>query len=238
VVVVATSDQSPLLRVRAAMLACAVAEFFREQGQDVVFMMDSLTRLAWAHREIGLAAGEPPATKGYPPSVFGHMARLLERAGRASRGSITGFYAVLVDADDINEPVGDTARGILDGHIWLSRKLAQRGQYPAVDVLSSISRVMKDVAGPKQQEEAQYLKGLLAAYNEVEDLINIGAYVSGSSAEVDTARAMMGEIRAFLRQPVEMGTDVEEARAALSALVAKCQTNAAGDEDGKAGETR
>ena len=223
VVVVATSDQSPLLRVRAAALACAVAEFFREQGQDVVFMMDSLTRLAWAQREIGLAAGEPPATKGYPPSVFGQMARLLERAGRASRGSITGFYAVLVDADDINEPVSDTARGILDGHIWLSRKLGQRGHYPAVDVLGSISRVMKDVTGRKQQEDAVYLKGLLAAYSEVEDLINIGAYVTGSSREVDTARVMMGEIRGFLTQAIETGTNVSEAGSALGELVEKCK---------------
>lgn len=224
VVVVATGDQPPLLRVRAGLLANAVAEFFRDQGLDVVLMMDSLTRLAWAQREIGLAGGEPPATKGYPPSVFAIMPRILERAGLASRGSITGFYAVLVDADDINEPIGDTARGILDGHVWLSRRLAQRGQYPSVDPLVSISRVMKDVVDEQHRGAALYLKQLLAAFAEMEDLINIGAYVEGSNQEVDVARAMMPKIREFLCQSVSVGSDVTQARGQLVELVHECRT--------------
>jgi len=181
VVFVSTSDQAPVLRIRAALAATAAAEFFRDQGRTVLLLMDSVTRLAMAQRQIGLAAGEPPATKGYTPSVFALLPKLLERAGQSDRGSITGFYTVLVEGDDMTEPVSDAVRGILDGHVWLSRDLANKGHYPAIGVLESISRVMSDVADSPHLAVARKVRRLIATYHDIEDLVNIGAYVSGSN---------------------------------------------------------
>jgi flagellum-specific ATP synthase len=200
VVIVATSNEPALVRLNAAYLGTAVAEFFRDTGKDVLLMMDSVTRFALAQREIGLAAGEPPATRGYPPSVFAMLPRLLERSGRSDRGSITGFYSVLVEADDANEPISDTVRGILDGHIMLSRKLAHQAHWPAIDVLSSISRSMNDLVGSEHREASNGVKQLLAAYQQSEDLISIGAYQNGSNALVDQAIRLREPINAFLRQ--------------------------------------
>jgi flagellum-specific ATP synthase len=202
IVVVATSDQPALLRIKAAMVATTVAEYFRDRGADVLLMMDSVTRLAMAQREVGLAIGEPPATRGYTPSVFAMLPRLLERAGTSENGigSITGLYTVLVEGDDMNEPVADTARGILDGHVVLSRELAQRSHYPAIDVLQSVSRVMPQITPPEQREAADTLRELLATYRSAEDLINIGAYVDGSNPRIDRARAKIEAIYSFLRQ--------------------------------------
>jgi len=218
VVVVATSDQPALVRINAALVATAIAEYFRDRGQDVVLMMDSVTRYAMALREVGLATGEPPTTRGYPPSMFAELPRLLERAGTSSRGTITGFYSVLVEGDDLNEPVADTARGILDGHIVLSRRLANAGHYPAIDVLESVSRSMVDVTAPDHQGYAHRLRSLLAKYGEAEDLINIGAYVPGSNEEIDRARAYHGPITAFLRQGVQESSDLESACSGLREL--------------------
>ena len=202
VVVVATGDQSPLLRVRAAMVACAVAEHFRDRGADVLLMMDSITRFAQAQRQIGLTMGEQPATKGYTPSVFAMLPVLLERAGALEGGgSITGLYAVLVEGDDINEPISDAARGILDGHIALSRRLAARGHYPAINVLDSISRVAEDVCDQRHIAARRELIKLMAAYSEAEELINIGAYARGSNPSCDVAIAMKAAIDGFLQQP-------------------------------------
>ena len=187
VVIVATSDRPALLRRNAAKTATAIAEYFRDQGKDVLLMMDSLTRFSMAQREIGLASGEPPVTRGYPPSVYSEMPKLLERAGNSDRGSITGLYTVLVDGDDFNEPITDTARSILDGHIMLDRKLAHKNHYPAIDVLQSISRVMSAIADSKHKETAGKLKNVMATYQEAEDLINIGAYKSGSNKNIDYA---------------------------------------------------
>jgi flagellum-specific ATP synthase len=200
VVVVTTSDQPALLRTKGPFTASAIAEYFRDQGKDVLLLMDSITRMANAQREIGLSIGEPPATKGYPPSVFAMMPRLLERAGKSQNGSITGIYTILVESDDINEPIADTARSILDGHVWLSRELAMRGHYPAVDPLTSISRLMIHVVDSEHVEAANRLKAAIAVYKQAEDLINIGAYVKGSNPEVDTAIRMMDQIQRFLRQ--------------------------------------
>ncbi len=200
VVVVATGEQSPVLRLRAALAATAIAEYFRDLGRDVLLMMDSVTRIAYAQREIGLSAGEPPATKGYPPSVYSLLPKLLERAGLSARGSITGLYTVLVEADDVNEPIADAARSILDGHIWLSRRLANRGHYPAIDPLESVSRVMPDVVADAHLKEALEARGLLATYQENEDLINLGAYVRGANPRVDRAIALIEPFRAYLRQ--------------------------------------
>lgn len=200
VVVVATSDEPALLRVKGAYVATAIAEWFRAQGADVMLLMDSLTRFAMAQREIGLAVGEPPTTRGYPPSVYGILPKLLERAGTSGNGSITGIYTVLVEADDLNDPVGDAARSILDGHISLSRDLASRGHYPAIDILQSVSRSMIDVTAADHQGLAQRLRQALATYRDAEDLINIGAYVKGSNAEIDSALKLMPGIRAFLQQ--------------------------------------
>ncbi|GJQ25639.1 MAG: EscN/YscN/HrcN family type III secretion system ATPase [Phycisphaerae bacterium] len=219
VLVVSTSDQSPPLRVRACFVATAIAEYFRDQGANVLLLMDSVTRLAMAARQIGLAAGEPPATKGYPPSVFAMLPRLLERSGRTESGSITGLYTVLVEGDDVNEPVSDAVRGILDGHIVLSRRLANRGQYPAVSVLESVSRVMPDVVDAKQLEAATAVRRLLAVWDEIEDLVNIGAYAAGSNPEYDLAIRMMPAVTAFLRQEMDVGVDFEASKAALMALV-------------------
>ncbi len=200
VVIVATSNESALVRLNAAFLGTSVAEYFRDTGRDVLLMMDSVTRFALAQREIGLAAGEPPATRGYPPSVFSILPRLLERSGRNDRGSITGFYSVLVEADDANEPISDTVRGILDGHIMLSRKLAHQAHWPAIDVLASISRSMNDLVNHEHRTASNQIKQLLAAYQQSEDLISIGAYQHGSNPLVDVAIQMRDPINAFLRQ--------------------------------------
>ncbi|MBP8129602.1 MAG: FliI/YscN family ATPase [Candidatus Hydrogenedentes bacterium] len=200
VVVVATSDGPALQRLNGAFAATSIAEWFRDQGADVMLMMDSVTRFAMAQREVGLAVGEPPTTKGYPPSVYAALPKLLERAGMSEQGSITGFYAVLVEADDLNDPVGDAVRSILDGHVALSRDLAARGQYPAVDVLQSVSRTMIDVTGESHQDLAARIRGVLATYRDAEDLVNIGAYASGSNPEIDRALRLMPGVRAFLKQ--------------------------------------
>lgn len=200
VVVVATSDKPALIRNKAAKTATAIAEYFRDEGKDVLLMMDSLTRFSMAQREIGLASGEPPVTRGYPPSVYSEMPKLLERAGNAESGSITGLYTVLVDGDDMNEPITDTARSILDGHIMLSRKLGQRNHYPAIDVLQSISRVMSSIASKEHKEAAGRLRNVLATYQESEDLINIGAYKRGSNPGIDYAISKIDAVNAFLRQ--------------------------------------
>lgn len=201
VVVVATSDQPALIRARAALVATTMAEFFRDAGHDVLLMMDSVTRFAMALREVGLTAGEPPTTKGYPPSVFAAMPKLLERTGPGERGTITGIYTVLVDGDDLNDPIADTLRSILDGHIVLSRRLAERNHYPAVDVLASVSRVMTDVTSEEHQQAAAAFRNWLAAYREVEDLIQIGAYERGSDERVEQALERLPAMNAFLRQP-------------------------------------
>ncbi len=203
VVVVVTSDESALLRVHGAAVATAIAEYFRDLGNDVLFMMDSVTRFAMAQREIGLAVGEPPTTKGYPPSVFAMLPRLLERTGHAPHGSITGIYAVYVEADDFNEPISDAVRSVLDGHIALSRSLAERNQYPAVDVLASVSRLMVDIVPPAHLRAARILRNVLSTYQEAEDLINIGAYVAGSNARIDYAMTKYEAAQAFLRQPID-----------------------------------
>lgn len=218
VVVVATSDQPALVRIKAALVATAIAEYFRDQGKDVILMMDSVTRLAMAQREIGLAIGEPPTTRGYTPSVFALLPRLLERAGNGPRGSITGLYTVLVEGDDMNEPVADTARSILDGHIVLSRALAQQNHYPAIDVLQSVSRIMPSVTTPEHVAAAGELRSLLAAYAEAEDLINIGAYTSGSNPRIDRACRYIEAIRNFLRQRSEESTDFQQAVAWLQGM--------------------
>ncbi len=220
VVVVSTSDESPPLRMRATFTATAIAEYFRDQGANVLLLVDSITRMAMAARQIGLAAGEPPATKGYPPSVFAAMPRLLERSGRTERGSITGLYTVLVESDDMNEPIADAARGILDGHIVLSRKLAQRSQYPAVSVLESLSRVMPDVIDAEHLLAAQRVKRLLAVWDEIEDLVNIGAYAPGTNPEFDLVIRMRPAIEEFLKQAVGQCVDFDKAREALLALSA------------------
>lgn len=223
VVVCATGDQPALLRLKAAFTATAIAEYFRDQGKNVLLMMDSLTRLAMAQREIGLSAGEPPTTKGYPPSVFALMPKLLERAGLGPTGSITGLYTVLVEADDVNEIVSDTVRGILDGHIWLSRKLANAGHFPAVDVLESISRSMPDVVAPEHFDKAMRLKRILATYAENEDLVLVGAYARGSNPDVDVAIQMRDPIRDFLRQSMDQNTPYDESLRRLNELLAKSE---------------
>jgi len=218
VVVVASSDQAPILRIRGAYLAMAVAEFFRDQGKHVLFMMDSVTRFAHAQREIGLAVGEPPATKGYTPSVFSILPKLLERSGMAEQGSITGIFAVLVEADDVNEPISDAVRGVLDGHIVLARKLAQRNQYPAVDVLASISRLTPYMTTEKHRYAIARLKEVLAYYYDAEDLIQIGAYVTGSDPKVDWALSKIEEVNGFLKQGIEEGFDFDSIEADLCSI--------------------
>lgn len=219
VVVVATSDEPALMRLNGAYLATAVAEWFRDQGLNVMLMMDSVTRFAMAQREVGLAVGEPPTTKGYPPSVYGTLPKLLERAGSTSRGSITGFYTVLVEADDFNDPIGDAVRSILDGHLVLSRELATRGHFPAVDVLESISRVMIDVTTEGHQDVARDLRSVLATYREAEDLINIGAYVQGSSIEIDRAVRLVPKINKFLQQGLHEESSYEMIEPELKRLL-------------------
>jgi flagellum-specific ATP synthase len=223
VVVVATSNESALTRVQAALTATAVAEHFRDQGKQVLLLMDSVTRFAMAQREIGLAAGEPPATRGYPPSMFALLPRLVERAGQSTRGSITAFYTVLVEGDDENEPVADAMRGLLDGHVWLSRKLAGRGHFPAVDVMSSISRVMKDVTTPQHQAAALTIRQLLAAYAEHEDLLSIGAYRRGSNRLVDVAVEMREAIDAMLKQSTDAALPFDAVIDRLTTLAGQCQ---------------
>ena len=218
VVVVATSDKPASIRKCAAKTATAIAEYFRDQGKDVLLMMDSLTRFSMAQREIGLAAGEPPVTRGYPPSLYSEMPKLLERAGNSDKGSITGLYTVLVDGDDFNEPITDTARGILDGHIVLSRKLAQKNHYPAIDVLASISRVMSSIATKEHKTMAGKLKNVMATYQEAEDLINIGAYKAGSNNNIDYAIEKIDQVNAFLCQSTEDKFDFDEVVGALEQM--------------------
>ncbi|MDP2872512.1 MAG: FliI/YscN family ATPase [Bacillota bacterium] len=218
VVVVATSDQPALVRIQAAYTATTIAEFFRDRGADVVLLMDSITRFAMALREVGLAIGEPPATRGYTPSVFATLPKLLERAGRAAAGSVTGFYTVLIDGDDLTEPVTDAMRGLLDGHVLLSRELAARGQYPAVDILGSVSRLMPAITDRQQQASAARLRAMLAVYRDAQDLISVGAYRPGSNPEIDAARGAVPQILAFLRQDVEEAADFAATRERLLAL--------------------
>jgi len=219
VVVVATSDQPPLVRIKCAQVATAIAEYFRDQGMDVLLMMDSVTRVAWAMREVGLAVGEPPTRSGYTPSVFAALPRLMERAGMGEKGSITGLYAVLVEGDDMDDPVADTVRGILDGHIVLSRELAARGHYPAIDVLRSISRLMRSVVPEEHRRRAEELRGLLAAYAEAEDLINLGAYQSGSNPRIDRALELRDQIEEFLCQRVDEYTPMGESWAWMGRIL-------------------
>jgi len=218
VVVVATSDEPALLRLRSAYLGTAIAEYFRDRGQDVLLLMDSVTRFALAQREVGLAAGEPPATRGFPPSVFAALPRLLERSGRSEHGSITGFYSVLVEGDDTNEPVSDSVRGILDGHIMLSRNLAERGQWPAIDILSSISRSMPRIVEKSHDEAATVVKRLTAAYQQTQDMIEIGAYQSGSNPLVDQAIQLRQPILDYVQQSSDQRVSLQDAVQQLEKL--------------------
>lgn len=218
VLVIATSDKPAIIRKKAAKVATSIAEYFRNQGKDVLLMMDSLTRFSMAQREIGLAAGEPPVSRGYPPSVYSEMPKLLERAGNDAVGSITGLYTVLVDGDDFNEPITDTARGILDGHIVLTRQLANKNHYPAIDVLQSISRVMSSIISKEHKKLAGECKMLMATHREAEDLINIGAYKAGSNPDIDRAIEKMKEINEFLLQDVETKYAFEDSVAILEEI--------------------
>jgi flagellum-specific ATP synthase len=218
VVVVATSDQPALVRIKAAFTATTIAEYFRDQGHDVMLMMDSVTRFAMAQREVGLAIGEPPATRGYTPSVFALLPRLLERAGTSERGSITALYTVLVDGDDMNEPIADAVRSILDGHVVLSRALAHAGHYPAIDVLQSVSRLVGEIVTPEVAEAGARLRGALAVLREKEDLVSIGAYQPGTEPALDLALAHRARIEAFLRQPVHERSDPAQSDARLLEL--------------------
>jgi flagellum-specific ATP synthase len=218
VVIVATSDQPALVRIKAAYVATRIAEYYRDAGLDVMLMMDSVTRFAMAQREVGLAIGEPTTTRGYTPSVFAALPKLLERAGTSETGTITALYTVLVDGDDMNEPVADAVRAILDGHIVLSRRLASANQFPAVDVLASVSRVMPDVTTPEHFAAASKVRDLMATYREAEDLINIGAYVAGSNPRVDLAIARHETIRSFMRQGLKEVSTLAEAQRAVTAL--------------------
>jgi len=220
VVIVATSDQPALVRIKAAFAATAIAEHFRDQGADVMFMMDSVTRVAMAQREVGLAVGEPPATRGYTPSVFALLPQLLERSGTSPNGAITALYTVLVDGDDMNEPIADAARSILDGHVVLSRHLAHAGHYPAIDVLQSVSRLTSEIAPREIQDAGMNLRRLMAAHKEKEDLIAIGAYQAGADPIVDEALAKDGAIKAYLRQRVDEPSSIAEADQGLMSLAA------------------
>lgn len=220
VVIVATSDKPALIRNKAAKTATAIAEYFRDQGKDVLLMMDSLTRFSMAQREIGLASGEPPVTRGYPPSVYAEMPKLLERAGTSEVGSITGLYTVLVDGDDMNEPITDTARSILDGHIMLDRKLAHKNHYPAIDVLQSISRVMSAIVTKEHKAQAGKLRNVLATYSEAEDLINIGAYKNGSNPDIDYAIRKIRAVNGYLCQATDEKFLLEEELGLLGQLFA------------------
>jgi flagellum-specific ATP synthase len=221
VVIVATSDKSALVRMKGAFIGTTIAEYFRERGMDVVLMMDSVTRFAMAQREIGLTVGEPPTTKGYTPSVFAILPKLLERAGTTAKGSITGFYTVLVDGDDMTEPIADAVRSILDGHVVLSRKLANKGQFPAIDPLQSVSRVMPDVVSLEHRKRAVVFNEILATYKEAEDLINIGAYVKGSNPQIDHALSKINLLRGFLKQDMMEKTLYEETISRLNQIIEK-----------------
>ncbi|SDK45273.1 flagellar protein export ATPase FliI [Natronincola ferrireducens] len=219
IVIVATSDQPPLVRMKGALLATAIAEYFRDEGKNVLLLMDSLTRFSMAQREIGLAIGEPPVTKGYTPSVFAELPKLLERTGTSKKGAITGLYTVLVDGDDMNEPIADAVRGILDGHIVLSRKMATQNHYPAIDINTSVSRVMPNIVSPEQLSIANEIKQLLAVYREAEDLINIGAYAKGSNKKIDTAISNIDAINHFLQQDVNDKITYDEALNLMQTLL-------------------
>lgn len=210
IVVVASSDQPALYRIKGAFTATAIAEYFRDEGYNVMLMMDSVTRFAMAQRELGLAIGEPPATKGYTPSVFAELPKLLERAGASDKGTITGLYTVLVDGDDMNEPIADAVRGILDGHIVLDRKIAMQNHYPSVDILNSVSRVMKDIISDEHYQISQRVKELKAVYNEAKDLIDVGAYIKGSNPKIDMSIEKIEEINSFLRQDIYEDFSLEE----------------------------
>ncbi|MBN1576759.1 MAG: EscN/YscN/HrcN family type III secretion system ATPase, partial [Chitinispirillaceae bacterium] len=212
-------DQPALIRIKGALLAATIAEYFRDEGMDVLFLVDSITRLATAQREVGLAIGEPPATKGFTPSVFSLLPQFLERAGTSDAGSITGLFTVLVEGDDMDEPISDTARSILDGHIVLSRKLAHRNHYPAIDTLESISRCMPDIITSAHMQQVTLLKDLMATYREHEDLIQIGAYAAGSNEHVDRAIKLDGQMRRFLRQDREESLRFDETEKQLVQLV-------------------
>lgn len=222
VVVVATSNEPALLRVQAAYAATTIAEYFQNTGKNVLLVMDSVTRFALAQREIGLSAGEPPTTRGFPPSTFALMPKLVERAGRTAQGSITAFYSVLVEGDDENEPIADTMRGLLDGHVWLSRRLAERGHFPAIDILRSISRLMNDISSPAEVQAARVLRQLLAVLNENEDLLSIGAYRQGNNRELDVAVAMKPKIHDLLQQAVNEQSNLDEMRTQLVDLAQAC----------------
>jgi flagellum-specific ATP synthase len=220
VVVVATSDHLPLVRLRGGFIATAIAEYFRDQGNHVNLMMDSVTRLAMAQREIGLSLGEPPTTKGYTPSVFSLLPKLLERAGTsAHRGTITGLYTVLVEGDDMNEPIADAVRSILDGHIVLTRDLANQNHYPAIDILRSVSRVMEDITDLDHRHQVGQIKEVLATYAKAEDLINIGAYAAGSNPKIDFAIRMIEPVKRYLRQGIHEETSFEESIATLDSMM-------------------
>jgi len=219
VIIVATSDQPALVRLKAAFTATAIAEFFRDRGENVLLMMDSVTRFAMAQREVGLTVGEPPATRGYPPSVFALLPKLLERSGMAETGSITGIYTVLVDGDDHNEPIADSVRGILDGHIVLTRELAMQNNFPAIDILQSVSRVMNDVISREHQELAGIMRGHISVYRDAKDLIDIGAYTPGSNPSIDAALAHMDNIFAFTRQGVDDHVGFEEMLKQLKEII-------------------
>lgn len=218
VVVAATSDQPPLVRINGALIATSCAEYFRDKGKNVLLVMDSVTRLAMAQREVGLAIGEPPTTKGYTPSVFSLLPRLMERSGNSERGSITAFYTVLVESDDMNEPVADTCRSILDGHIVLSRELSDRGQYPPIDVLRSTSRLMSEIADRQHLQAASEARDILASYKTAEDMINIGAYQDGSNPRIDRAKRVIGKLNGYLRQDAREKTAFDEAVRQLCAI--------------------
>lgn len=221
VVIVATGEKPALMRIKGAFLGTTIAEYFRDKGLDVVLMMDSVTRLAMAQREVGLTIGEPPTTKGYTPSVFSILPKLLERAGTSDKGSITGFYTVLVDGDDMTEPIADAVRSILDGHFVLSRRLANKAQFPAIDPLQSVSRVMPDIVSDDQRIRAQTFKEILTTYNEAEDLINIGAYVKGSNPEIDHAVNRINHLRIYLRQDMFEKSTYEDAVKKLNNIIEK-----------------
>jgi flagellum-specific ATP synthase len=219
VVIVSTGDDTPLLKVRAAKVACTVSEYFRDKGKNVLLLMDSLTRLAQAQRQIGLAAREPPATKGFPPSVFALLPEILERAGKTANGSITGFYTVLVEGDDFNEPIPDAVKGISDGHLWLNRALATRGHFPAIDVIESLSRVRGDVVDREHVTAATRVISLLSIYRQIEDLVNIGAYVPGANLEFDLAVQARPKILAYLQQDSRTPSNLEQSKKQLMELV-------------------
>ena len=239
VVIVATSDKSALLRMRGAFLAASVAEYFRDKGKDVLFLMDSITRFCMAQREIGLSMGEPPASKGYTPSVFSTLPKLLERAGTGpNAGSITGLYTVLVEGDDMDDPIADAARSILDGHIVLSRKIAQRNHYPAVDILASTSRVMRSVVTREHESWANQIREWMALYAQVEDLINIGAYARGTNVKIDQAVAAIDRINAFLRQGIDETTNFNDTLAMMHSIVRSAEAQASAQQQQQAQATQ